>query len=61
MPYASNALDGNRVYFEDDGGNGEAVVFYGGTSKEPLLEEHERRVVLDGLRYSYCTPTFQER
>jgi pimeloyl-ACP methyl ester carboxylesterase len=30
MPYARNALDGNRVYFEDDGGNGEAVVFYGG-------------------------------
>jgi len=30
MPYASNALDGNQVYFEDDGGNGEAVVFYGG-------------------------------
>ena len=30
MPYASNALDGNRVYFEDDGGNGEAVVLYGG-------------------------------
>ncbi len=30
MPYARNALDGNRVYFEDDGGNGEAVVLYGG-------------------------------
>jgi hypothetical protein len=22
MPYATNALDGNRVYFEDDGGDG---------------------------------------
>ncbi len=30
MPYARNALDGSRVYFEDDGGNGEAVVFHGG-------------------------------
>ncbi len=30
MPYASNALDGSRVYFEDDGGDGDAVVFHGG-------------------------------
>ena len=30
MPYARNALDGNRVYFEDDGGNGVAVVLHGG-------------------------------
>lgn len=30
MPYATNALDGSRVYFEDDGGDGEAVVFHGG-------------------------------
>jgi pimeloyl-ACP methyl ester carboxylesterase len=30
MPYARNALDGNRVYFEDDGGNGAAVVLHGG-------------------------------
>jgi hypothetical protein len=29
MPYASNALDGNRGYFEDDG-DGEAVVLHGG-------------------------------
>jgi len=26
MPYARNALDGSRVYFEDDGGDGAAVV-----------------------------------
>ena len=30
MPYARNALDGRRVYFEDDGGNGAAVVLHGG-------------------------------
>jgi pimeloyl-ACP methyl ester carboxylesterase len=30
MPYAKNALDGSRVYFEDDGGNGAAVVLHGG-------------------------------
>ena len=30
MPYAANALDGRRVYFEDDGGDGAAVVLHGG-------------------------------
>src|SRR5215218_6063063 len=30
MPYARNALDGSRVYFEDDGGDGAAVVLHGG-------------------------------
>jgi pimeloyl-ACP methyl ester carboxylesterase len=30
MPYARNALDGNWVYFEDDGGNGAPVVLHGG-------------------------------
>jgi pimeloyl-ACP methyl ester carboxylesterase len=30
LAYASNALDGSRVYFEDDGGSGDAVVFHGG-------------------------------
>lgn len=30
MPYASNALDACRVYFEDDGGDGTPVVFLGG-------------------------------
>jgi pimeloyl-ACP methyl ester carboxylesterase len=30
MPYASNALDGTGVYFEDDGGDGAAVVLHGG-------------------------------
>jgi pimeloyl-ACP methyl ester carboxylesterase len=30
MPYAKNALDGGRIYFEDDGGEGVPVVMYGG-------------------------------
>ena len=30
MPYARNALDGRRVYFEDDGGDRAAVVLHGG-------------------------------
>jgi pimeloyl-ACP methyl ester carboxylesterase len=30
MPFARNALDGSRVYFEDEGGNGAAVILHGG-------------------------------
>ena len=30
MPYAKNALDGSRIYFEDDGGPGASVVLHGG-------------------------------
>jgi pimeloyl-ACP methyl ester carboxylesterase len=30
MAYARNALDGSRVYFEDEGGDGAAVVLHGG-------------------------------
>ncbi len=30
MPYARNTLDGSRVYFEDDSGDGDAVVLHGG-------------------------------
>ncbi|MET0937629.1 MAG: alpha/beta fold hydrolase [Gaiellaceae bacterium] len=30
MPYATNAADGTRVFFEDDGGAGTPVVLYGG-------------------------------
>jgi pimeloyl-ACP methyl ester carboxylesterase len=30
MPYATNALDGTRVYFEDDGGGRAGVVLHGG-------------------------------
>jgi pimeloyl-ACP methyl ester carboxylesterase len=30
LPYARNALDGRRVYFEEDGGDGAPVVVHGG-------------------------------
>ena len=30
MPYARNVLDGRRVYFEDDGGDGTPVLILGG-------------------------------
>jgi pimeloyl-ACP methyl ester carboxylesterase len=30
MPYARNPRDGNRVCFEDDGGDGDAVILHGG-------------------------------
>lgn len=30
MPYATNARDGSRVYFEDNGGAGAPVVLHGG-------------------------------
>jgi len=30
MPYATNVLDAGRVYFEEDGGDGAAVVLHGG-------------------------------
>src|SRR5215203_6130000 len=30
MPFATNALDGTRVHFEDDGGDGAPIVLHGG-------------------------------
>jgi pimeloyl-ACP methyl ester carboxylesterase len=30
MPYAKNAIDGRRIYFEDDGGNALPVILHGG-------------------------------
>ena len=35
MPYATNSLDGVRTYFEDEGGDGPAVLFYTGFA-DPL-------------------------
>jgi pimeloyl-ACP methyl ester carboxylesterase len=29
-PYTTNPFDGIRIYFEDDGGKGDAALFYGG-------------------------------
>jgi pimeloyl-ACP methyl ester carboxylesterase len=40
MPYASNALDGTRVYFEDDGGDGSPVVLHGGILDSVDLVRH---------------------
>ena len=37
MPYATNSLDGTRVYVEDDGGPGAPVVFYGGILDSVVL------------------------
>jgi pimeloyl-ACP methyl ester carboxylesterase len=57
VPYARNAIDGRRVYFEDDGGDGAAVVLHGGlvdhvgsVRRSPLAEAlralpHEFRLV----------------
>jgi hypothetical protein len=35
MAFATNALDGGRVHFEDDGGSGPVVVVHGGFG-EPI-------------------------
>jgi pimeloyl-ACP methyl ester carboxylesterase len=56
MPNAQNAIDGRRVYFEDDGGDGDPVVILGGfldpielVRRSPiareLVELHEFRLV----------------
>jgi pimeloyl-ACP methyl ester carboxylesterase len=37
MPYASNPLDGRRVYFEDRGGPGQPVVLLGGVLDDAVL------------------------
>lgn len=43
MPYATNPLDGTRVCFEDDGGEGAAVVLHGGFL-DPIDEVRESRI-----------------
>lgn len=47
MPYATNAVDGTRVYFEDDGGAGTPVVLYGGIldSVELVRRSHIARAL----------------
>jgi pimeloyl-ACP methyl ester carboxylesterase len=50
MPYARNALDGTRVYFEDDGGDGVPVVFHGGiVDSVPLLRDSHIARALQAL------------
>ena len=41
MPFATNAADGTRVYFEDDGGAGTPVVLYGGILDSTELVRRE--------------------
>lgn len=43
MAYATNTLDGARIYFEDDGGEGAAVVLHGGFL-DPIDEVRESRI-----------------
>ena len=43
MAFATNTLDGTRVYFEDDGGEGAAVVLLGGFL-DPIDEVRESRI-----------------
>ncbi len=50
MPYATNALDGSRVYFEEDGGNGVAAVLHGGlVDSVDLVRESNIARALQGL------------
>lgn len=50
MPFATNALDGTRIYFEDDGGDGAAVVLHGGIVDpvELVRDSHVARGLPDG-------------
>src|ERR671916_642501 len=59
MPYARNALDGRRVYFEDDGGDGAPVVLHGGIIdsvglvREPNIAQALRKQSTDEFRLTY--------
>jgi pimeloyl-ACP methyl ester carboxylesterase len=59
MPYARNALDGRRVYFEDDGGHGEAIVLHGGIIdsvdlvRESNIAQALRELSTDEVRLIY--------
>jgi pimeloyl-ACP methyl ester carboxylesterase len=54
MPYAKNALDGSSVYFEDDGGIGEGVVFHGGIlDSVPQVRGSRIASALDALPHEF--------
>jgi pimeloyl-ACP methyl ester carboxylesterase len=59
MPYARNALDGRRVYFEDDGGDGAPVVLHGGIIdsvglvRESNIAQALRKLSTDKFRLIY--------
>jgi pimeloyl-ACP methyl ester carboxylesterase len=48
MPFARNGVDGSRVYFEDDGGVGVAVVLHGGLVDH--VESVQRSAVAAAVR-----------
>ena len=55
VPYATNSVDGTRVFFEDDGRDGAPVVFHGGFL-DPIDEVRESRIAMampDGFRLIY--------
>jgi hypothetical protein len=45
VPHTTNSVDGTRVYFEDDGGDGAPVVFHGGFL-DPIEEVRESRIAM---------------
>jgi pimeloyl-ACP methyl ester carboxylesterase len=45
VPYATNPLDGTRVYFEDDGGDGAPVLLHGGFL-DSIDEVRESRIAM---------------
>ena len=54
MSYAHNALDGTRVYFEDDGGAGAPVIMYGGLlDSVDLVQESDIARALRALPDEY--------
>jgi pimeloyl-ACP methyl ester carboxylesterase len=55
MPYARNALDRRWVYFEDDGGDGAAVVLHGGIiDSVDLVRESNIAQALQELPEEFC-------
>ena len=50
MPYTKNSRDGTRIYFEDDGGKGNAVILYGGIlDPVDLVRDSDIAKALQGL------------
>jgi pimeloyl-ACP methyl ester carboxylesterase len=59
VPYATNALDGGSVYYEDDGGTGAPVLLYGGILDSVKLVRRSRLAIAlgaapDGFRLVYA-------
>jgi pimeloyl-ACP methyl ester carboxylesterase len=57
MPYATNALDGTRIHYEDDGGSGVPVVLHGGILDSIALVRESslaRALPADEFRLVFC-------